>query len=531
MSARPLKQVVLAVVANVAYYVLTFQVVHQYLENADRDCDETPAFCVLLRPNPRVILYAMSNQRARYQKCIQIHAGYIRAHDVPGSSHKHERIFYYTALHKLKYARLHRLLARRHDQIFATSGGPATSSDTMSIDRRDQHIQDDVDSFFSTDHDKDHIILTDDMDSHIEASNRETTGRSSEKIEAAEFSFRADELKASVLAQSKLDAERRRHEAERQRMKFSNFFAARYTMIARITQPNHPEAIEQCEFESTTCHQLKARPKPLLKEDTPEPWKLLQCSCVIGTTASNSDVFNTLKPLSYELQHPQNRVMCVGADGFSGSGKSYTMESLLLNIGADLFHSGGDLREVVFEAFQSSGKDVDSLDFSDHKVSSGLYKMDSSPIRLGTGAIIPGKRPCYQVTLFEAFELLLKKTKDFRHSGITNNNATSSRTHLVILVQVTMMKKTSLLCIFDMAGNERSDAVNGIEGDEKKRLEQTIRINDSRMKIHVVFKSAVSRKKLVTRESAVSDLLYRFINETSLAYVCTGWYASDETSL
>ncbi|CAO2652457.1 Nn.00g007400.m01.CDS01 [Neocucurbitaria sp. VM-36] len=299
--------------------------------------------------------------------------------------------------------------------------------------------------------------------------------------------------------------------AQAQAKAVQRFFARRTIFMARATRPAHPKAVVKCEIETPTNTLFKARGLPSCNPEDNPPWVEQQFEHVFGTDSGNGNVFDRIKPIVVELKNPTGRYVCLGADGFSGCGKSYTMENLLAMIGENLFGVIGNPTEhlqVVFEAFQSSGTDVSSLDVSvKPSGTSGLQRLNQSPVALAPPPMFRQDRPYYIVNTFAAFETLISEIAKFRDKSETHNNTTSSRTHLVIIIYTTLERKTSTLCLFDLAGNERKDALECIPDDAREKEEQTTVINDSRMKIQLALEAAVEGKRLVTRETTVGALL------------------------
>lgn len=108
------------------------------------------------------------------------------------------------------------------------------------------------------------------------------------------------------------------------------------------------------------------------------------------------------EPISQEMKFAQGRVICVEADGFSKSGKSYTIENLLLKVSANLFSGSSVNTDITFEAFQSSGTDVNSFEFPHNKDTPSVDKIENKFLRK-LNSIIPPSRLCYKVTTLEAF--------------------------------------------------------------------------------------------------------------------------------
>ncbi|KAJ5021867.1 P-loop containing nucleoside triphosphate hydrolase protein [Bipolaris maydis] len=400
---------------------------------------------------------------------------------------KRRRIFFYGALQEHRYVALYRFIAyaymqssrsfkRRISEVHVISNTRNRPSGSCSVDGNSEDWIDDEKTFDSNVRD----------DAHREYEHN-LLHDEKKRLESA--------VSEEVETQTRII---RQIEHQRQNA-FSQFFAGRYFNLIRVTQPDHPRAEKQCEFDITNQKLLRAR--PFLQSERND-WVERPFDHVFGITATERDIYNKLEPIITELNNPQGRIVCIGTDGFSGSGKSHTTQNLLQNFGKELFRMPCPNRKLCFEAFQSLGTDVNSLDLSTEVLLRyGIEKLDQIPVSMHAPPI-PSKRPCYQLDSLAAFEFLVAKTLEFRTSSSTNNNASSSRTHLIILIYAIGAMRKSQLCLFDLAGNERNDALDGHVEDAKARRDQTSAINDSRMKIYAILKYAIRRQKRVTRETA-----------------------------
>jgi ABC-type dipeptide/oligopeptide/nickel transport system ATPase subunit len=287
---------------------------------------------------------------------------------------------------------------------------------------------------------------------------------------------------------------------------FDEFFSRRAIFMARATRPVHPKAVIKCDIDTPSKAIFRARALPEKNTDLGPGWSEQQFDWVFGITATNEEVFGKIQPIIAELRNPTGRNLCLGVDGFSGCGKSYTMENLLAMVGKELLGESSTNLKIVFEAFQSSGADVSSFNMVFHENDAGsLEKFTEVPKFIAPIYMFRKQRPCYLISSLNAFRKITACTAKFRTNSSTNNNATSSRTHLVIMLHATSGHKTSTLCLFDLAGNERKDALEGVPEALKEKEEQTTAINNSRMNIYKALEATLEGKRQVTRETAVSN--------------------------
>jgi hypothetical protein len=215
--------------------------------------------------------------------------------------------------------------------------------------------------------------------------------------------------------------------------------------------------------------------------------------------ATSSDVFEKLAPLLCELGLASGHTACIVAEGYSGSGKSHTLytstNSLLDNINEHVLPYADPEYQVTFEAVQSSGTQVESLEVEvPHGVA--LEKISSAPKDLNLGPMFSRSRPHYVVRDSKAFRLLLATMVEWRTERPTHNNRHASRTHLAVMIYITRAAKTSTLCVIDMAGHEQTDSVVWASKD-------TFAINRSRLEINKVFKAHIEGKTSEAHGTAV----------------------------
>jgi hypothetical protein len=279
------------------------------------------------------------------------------------------------------------------------------------------------------------------------------------------------------------------------------------TVMARATRPKCPHESEETEIESMDQYRLRFRAAS--SPASTLPWETHRFDRVFDTTSTNADILEEVDPIVCELRNPQEHTVCIGVDGFSGGGKSFTSytqdTSILSQIGKLLLSPPNPDSRIVFEAMQTPGVQVDSLDLPNSTIrKSSLKRLDTPPLKLKLNSLFQQHRPCYEVTDLESFELLVRETIKFRTEARTTNNATSSRTHLAIVLYIITQKHTSVFCLFDLAGNERSDALLSSSSQSKMEAGSTNAVNSSRLNVHTTLRHAILGQEWVSNGTAVS---------------------------
>ncbi|KAI4619156.1 uncharacterized protein J4E87_007744 [Alternaria ethzedia] len=288
------------------------------------------------------------------------------------------------------------------------------------------------------------------------------------------------------------------------------FLSRRYISMLRVTRPRCPREVVMCHFDIQDHTKVSARDQK--RDPSLGTMEYTTFDRVFAASAPEETILDKISPLFSELADPTGSHMIFGVDGFSGCGKSHTMAHVLTALGQDLFASSVRPLQIAVEVFQSSGRDVDSLDISATAVQ-GLRKSSQVPLDIGRDRMFRKQRPLYIVNELSAFRHLLEETASFRNQSPTKNNATSSRTHLVVLIYVTsgVRQTTSTLCLLDLAGSERNDAA-GAAGNFEEDGRTNI-INNSRMNIHLALEAGLVGIKKISRETSIGTLLQELLIE------------------
>ena len=213
---------------------------------------------------------------------------------------------------------------------------------------------------------------------------------------------------------------------------------------------------------------------------------------VFGPESAQEQVFSEVQPTVMSALDGFN--VCIFAYGQTGSGKTFTMEGPPSSRGvnyralSELFTYAATSADMTY-TFTVSMLEVyneaisDLLNGGNGKASSAEADLD---IRVGKGSrggasvYVEGLVEC-DVSSLEEVEHLMKQGARNRHVGATNMNEHSSRSHLVLSVNVTgtarkgNVKIYGKLNLIDLAGSERL-AKTGAEG---VRLKEAQNINKS----------------------------------------------------
>lgn len=175
---------------------------------------------------------------------------------------------------------------------------------------------------------------------------------------------------------------------------------------------------------------------------------------VFPTSATTDDVARGLQPLVERLIDGQNAYPCIFVDGYSGSGKSTTINSLIRKIAHQLFlHPEALISRRICLAVAKHYKDT--------ACKLVYYDRNAGHRLTGAAALGPRTSETIQYLMTEEQQVLnlvdqVTKSK-FCQSRSTENNDKSSRGWLVYIFTVkTSSGKPSCLYIVDQPGNERS---------------------------------------------------------------------------
>jgi hypothetical protein len=296
---------------------------------------------------------------------------------------------------------------------------------------------------------------------------------------------------------------------EQERQHYRTLFLRRTTFFAiRFTKPAHPRSVQLCQV-TTIDKAYHVADIDSGYENTPK-YRIPLVPTIVTVQDPEERIYNLFWPVVDELCEPAGLHMIFGVDGFSGSGKSHTLGCFLERMTHDLFRDTYTRSHLFFEAFQTLGTDVEPLDVP---TTDGIdfERCESTKFkRLIPERHFVQKRTVYHVHSVAGLLHLLKATWDRREICATNNNATSSRTHLVMRLYAARKGAVSSLCLFDLAGNERLDAFNG-SSFSLGNLDRTKGINESRMNIHSALEAAVRGKDRVCRDTAVSLLYFHHL--------------------
>lgn len=177
---------------------------------------------------------------------------------------------------------------------------------------------------------------------------------------------------------------------------------------------------------------------------------------VMGSSFDNSAVNLFIKPL-IELVVKGEDVSIV-TDGYSGSGKSYTMfseDDSLARYAANLLHEGLGGGQITFAAAQIRDKtQVEHFDFDPRQLREfGITAGGNSVITDGCH---------YQTSIAESLVNVIDWLDKHRATEPTTFNERSSRSHLALGLKPRSSR--GRLMMVDLAGAESSDATQNVKG-------------------------------------------------------------------
>ena len=223
---------------------------------------------------------------------------------------------------------------------------------------------------------------------------------------------------------------------------------------------------------------------------------------------------------------------CLFAYGQTGSGKSYSIFGYGCNKGivpliCDELLNGKTLKKTKTERCKLS---ISMLEIYNEKVQDLLVAVEDRPsgglkIRENSklGVFVQGLNK-YVVKSYPEIEKIIEKGNENKTLGSTLMNATSSRAHTIITLELIQKKqtkakttqKTSNIFLVDLAGSEKV----GKTGAKADRLKEACSINKSLtvlgIVIHQLYKKSTGKKTIVSyRDSALTRMLQNALGGNS----------------
>jgi hypothetical protein len=187
---------------------------------------------------------------------------------------------------------------------------------------------------------------------------------------------------------------------------------------------------------------------------------------VWGKDKKNHHINTFLEPL-IRLVRDVHKHVCIILDGYSGSGKSWTLftqHDSLARFAARIFSSGIQENPITFVAFETRGQDQTDIKFR-------RAELRNIGVTENCVQYIPGAKH-YTVGNVEALIQLLTWTSERRDTDKTKFNKESSRRHLVCAIGVgpptSAGNNMGWLMLVDLAGAESMDA--SAQGDESRKI-------------------------------------------------------------
>eukprot|EP00656_Telonema_subtile_P038801 TRINITY_DN43976_c0_g1_i1.p1 TRINITY_DN43976_c0_g1~~TRINITY_DN43976_c0_g1_i1.p1 ORF type:complete len:960 (-),score=392.75 TRINITY_DN43976_c0_g1_i1:162-3041(-) len=204
---------------------------------------------------------------------------------------------------------------------------------------------------------------------------------------------------------------------------------------------------------------------------------------VLGMDSSQNEAFEETRPVVLQILDGFN--VCVFAYGQTGSGKTFTMigepgmEGINGQSAKALFEAAGARADTTEDIFQMSMFEIYNEQIND------LLIGNKAPVKLdikatSQGMIIDGM-VSEDITTFEQMEQIQNRGFNARHTGKTNMNEHSSRSHCLTLINVTSRNKITgvttwgKLYLIDLAGSERINR----SGVTEEGLKEAQHINTS----------------------------------------------------
>jgi len=244
------------------------------------------------------------------------------------------------------------------------------------------------------------------------------------------------------------------------------------------------------------------------------PSKQYEFDKVFAPSATQEDAYEAVQPLIQSVMDGYN--VCVFAYGQTGSGKTFTMEGVPNNRGItyrafdELFRMARDVWGAYEYTFRVHLMEVYNENIKDLLVKKGSDR-ERHDIKTDEEGLVYVTNIAYEmVTTPDDFVSLMRRGSNNRSTGATNMNDQSSRSHLVMGINVTCRNlvsgavKKSKLSLVDLAGSERVGKT-GAEGD---RLKESMHINKSLSALGDVISSLTARRSHIPfRNSKLTQIL------------------------
>ncbi|KAL9641511.1 hypothetical protein ABK040_013432 [Willaertia magna] len=230
---------------------------------------------------------------------------------------------------------------------------------------------------------------------------------------------------------------------------------------------------------------------------------------VFGPSCTNQEVFSeTFKFIKNVLEQPGHRVSLL-AYGATGSGKTFTIQGLLIYIIDALFQSGKSIEFNCTEIYNEQCVNLNDPD----TVNINTFLKVVNPMEL---------------------DRLLEQAKSRRKFAETEKNKRSSRSHCLYRFKIVFDEETyNILNLIDLAGSERLASDEFLQGTVKKlsmgqrevkyeelkqkRNSETIHINKSLSSLSQVIKSLVEGKSFVNyRDAMLTKILRHDLTQVAL---------------
>mmetsp|Transcript_6163 Transcript_6163/g.15802 ORF Transcript_6163/g.15802 Transcript_6163/m.15802 type:complete len:974 (-) Transcript_6163:246-3167(-) len=243
---------------------------------------------------------------------------------------------------------------------------------------------------------------------------------------------------------------------------------------------------------------------------------MLDFDHVYGADSKQEDIFDNVKPVILSCVDGYN--VCLMAYGQTGSGKTFTMTGPASNPGvnrraiAELLRACNDETSKLQCTFKVSVVEVYNEQIYDLLAPRGKpgSKREPKKLKSGVRGVYLDNLEERTITIQEEVHQLINDADTNRTSAATSMNTDSSRSHLVIQInvdavnQLSSVVSTGRLTLVDLAGSERV-ARSQVSGE---RLVEAAAINKSLSALGQVFQAIAQRAPHIPyRNSKLTHLL------------------------
>ena len=331
-----------------------------------------------------------------------------------------------------------------------------------------------------------------------------------------------DSLKGKQLMNQKLVEqlkEYQRHRKELQNRLIN--LKGNIRVFCRIRPIEPSRTNDLCIFTNDLAHPRLQDNQIAVKDTTGMDDKIYDFDRVFSQSSKQEEVFEDLQALVTSTLDGNN--VCVFAYGQTASGKTYTMEGTKDDPGMiprtitalckDREERNNGIDGVNYKI------EMSVLQIYDKRIDDLIVKKPDFATSKGLGKVLQGPQGQYvqglskvAVQSYESISKIWDAAKENRKEGKTGKNSTSSRSHLVLTLYVTVtrdgLQKTSKLHMVDLAGSEAPKLGDKEKGGGQNTLYlEGVAINLSLGVLGRVLRAAVIHKQPPYNEHPLTQLL------------------------